>query len=66
MLTRAWVPDPPAFVVGELVAVLVGVVYYTWLQGRAEGATIGKRAVGIRIVRDNGENLGNEAGEPEP
>lgn len=59
MLPRAWLPDTPAFVVGELLAVLVGVVYYTLLQGRAEGATIGKRAVGIRVVRNNGENLGN-------
>jgi uncharacterized RDD family membrane protein YckC len=58
MLPHTLLPDISAFAVGELLALATSVAYYTLLQGRAEGATVGKRAVGIRVVRDNGEGLG--------
>lgn len=50
--------DGAAFAVGEPLALLASLAYYGLLQGRDEGATLGKRAVGIRVVRDDGRALG--------
>jgi uncharacterized RDD family membrane protein YckC len=41
-----------------LVALALPFVYYTVLQGGARGATWGKRALGIRVVREDGQVLG--------
>ncbi|MBV8066059.1 MAG: RDD family protein [Actinobacteria bacterium] len=35
--------------VGYLLAVVVGLTYYGWLEGSASGQTVGKRGMGIRV-----------------
>lgn len=43
-----------------LVVILSGPIYYIWLEGRVDGQTVGKRALGIRVVRKaNGAPLGS-------
>ena len=40
--------DAPAWL--NLLSTLVGVTYYAWFEGGPTGQTIGKRALGIRVV----------------
>lgn len=58
-LPRAFMPEMSALIVGGILALLANVAYFTILQGRAQGATIGKRALDIRVVRDDGSTLGD-------
>ncbi len=37
-------------VVGGLVGLVVGIAYYVYLEGSASGQTVGKRALGIRVL----------------
>lgn len=58
-LPRAFLSDLPAWIAGGALAVLANLAYFTVLQGRAQGATFGKKALDIRVVRDNGDALGD-------
>jgi uncharacterized RDD family membrane protein YckC len=58
-LPRAFLPDAVSTPIGGLLSVIALFAYYTLLQGRAEGASVGKRAVEIRVVRDDGGKLGD-------
>ena len=58
-LPRAFLADTPALIVGGILALLASLAYFTILQGRAQGATVGKRALDIRVVRDDGSALGD-------
>lgn len=48
-------------IVAQLASALInlgiGVAYYTWFHASQGGATLGKMAVGIKVVRGNGERL---------
>jgi uncharacterized RDD family membrane protein YckC len=35
---------------GALLAIVVGIVYFSYLEGSNSGQTIGKRALGIRVI----------------
>ena len=35
--------------IGSLVAIVVGIAYYAYLEGSASGQTMGKKALGIRV-----------------
>ncbi|HVF76903.1 MAG TPA: RDD family protein [Solirubrobacteraceae bacterium] len=37
-------------VIGSLVSLIVGIAYYTLLEGGVNGQTVGKMAVGIRVI----------------
>ena len=39
--------------VGGLIALAIGIAYYGYLEGSPSGQTIGKRAVGIRVIDFN-------------
>ncbi len=58
-LPRAFLPESPALAMGEALALVANLAYFTVLQGRARGATLGKSALDIRVVRDNGDKLGD-------
>jgi uncharacterized RDD family membrane protein YckC/Tfp pilus assembly major pilin PilA len=58
-LPRAFLPDPAALIVGGALALLANLAYFTLLQGRTQGATLGKRALDIRVIRNNGDKLGD-------
>ena len=36
--------------VGAVIALLVSIAYYSYLEGGASGQTLGKRALGIRVI----------------
>jgi uncharacterized RDD family membrane protein YckC len=38
---------------GSAVAILIALLYYTYLEGSASGQTIGKKLVGIRVIDFN-------------
>ena len=59
MLPRAFLPMALAQPAGILLCLIALLLYFTVLQGRAAGATLGKRALGIRVVRDDGSALGD-------
>lgn len=40
-----------------LINFAIGMAYYTWFHASKGGATLGKMAVGIKVVRSNGERL---------
>ncbi|WP_311553128.1 RDD family protein, partial [Stenotrophomonas maltophilia] len=40
-----------------LINLCIGMAYYTWFHASKGGATLGKMAVGIKVVRGNGERL---------
>ncbi|WP_201748570.1 RDD family protein, partial [Escherichia coli] len=40
-----------------LINLAIGVAYYTWFHSSQGGATLGKMAVGIKVVRSNGDRL---------
>jgi len=40
-----------------LINFAIGMAYYTWFHASKGGATLGKMAVGIKVVRGNGERL---------
>lgn len=40
-----------------LINMAIGVTYYTWFHSSPGGATLGKMAVGIKVVRSNGDRL---------
>jgi len=40
-----------------LINLCIGMAYYTWFHASQGGATLGKMAVGIKVVRGNGERL---------
>ncbi|PZS54035.1 RDD family protein [Stenotrophomonas maltophilia] len=40
-----------------LINLCIGMAYYTWFHASKGGATLGKMAVGIKVVRGNGECL---------
>ncbi|MDH1661360.1 RDD family protein [Stenotrophomonas sp. GD03777] len=40
-----------------LINMVIGVAYYTWFHSSQGGATLGKMAVGIKVVRSNGDRL---------
>jgi uncharacterized RDD family membrane protein YckC len=40
-----------------LINFAIGLTYYTWFHASKGGATLGKMAVGIKVVRGNGERL---------
>ena len=40
-----------------LINLAIGMAYYTWFHASQGGATLGKMAVGIKVVRSNGERL---------
>ncbi|CRD45756.1 MULTISPECIES: RDD family protein [Stenotrophomonas] len=48
-------------IVAQLASALInlgiGMAYYTWFHASQGGATLGKMAVGIKVVRGNGERL---------
>ncbi|MGE8238848.1 MAG: RDD family protein, partial [Stenotrophomonas indicatrix] len=48
-------------IVAQLASALInlgiGMAYYTWFHASRGGATLGKMAVGIKVVRGNGERL---------
>lgn len=58
-LPRAFLSDASALNLGESLALLAIIAYFTFLQGREQGATIGKRALDIHVVRDDGSKLGD-------
>lgn len=58
-LPRAFLSDASALTVGESLAMLANLAYFTLLQGRAQGATLGKRALDIHVVREDGSKLGD-------
>ena len=58
-LPRAFLSDMSAWAAGGALALLANFAYFTVLQGRAQGATFGKKALDIRVVRDNGDALGD-------
>lgn len=60
LLPRAFLSGASALPVGALLAMCGLLLYYTVLQGRAAGASIGKRALDIRVVRDDGTALGDK------
>ena len=44
---------------GAAVAVVLGIAYYTYFEGSPSGQTVGKRALGIRVVDlDGGGSIG--------
>jgi len=53
--------DTAAGVIAQVVSGLAGLVialaYYGWFHASAGGATLGKMAIGIKVVRGNGERL---------
>ncbi|PTU31525.1 RDD family protein [Stenotrophobium rhamnosiphilum] len=59
ILPQAFLADTSAMIVGQLLAVLGNLAYFTLLHGGSHGATIGKRALDIRVVRDDGSQLGD-------
>lgn len=59
VLPRAFLPDPDALIAGGVLALLSTVIYFTILQGRTQGATIGKNALDIHVVRNDGGKLGD-------
>lgn len=58
-LPRAFLSDYPAWIAGGVLALLANFAYFTVLQGRAQGATVGKKALDIRVVRNDGNALGD-------
>lgn len=48
-------------IMGQLVSgllnLVISMVYYTWFHASRGGATLGKMAVGIKVVRSNGDRL---------
>jgi uncharacterized RDD family membrane protein YckC len=45
---------------GQLVNVVLGLVYYTYLEGSPSGQTVGKRAMNIRVVDlESGASIGS-------
>ncbi|MFT4197952.1 MAG: RDD family protein [Pseudoxanthomonas sp.] len=44
-------------VVSQLMNVVIGVSYYGWMHSSATQATLGKMAVGIKVVRGDGERI---------
>ncbi len=58
-LPRAFLDESSAFAVGGTLALLANLAYFTLLQGRAQGATFGKKALDIHVVRDDGGKLGD-------
>ncbi len=46
-----------AQLVSGLAGLAISMVYYAWFHASAGGATPGKMAVGIKVVRGNGERL---------
>lgn len=40
-----------------LINFAIGMAYYTWFHASKGGATLGKMAVGIKVVRSNGERI---------
>ncbi|MGZ4908386.1 MAG: RDD family protein [Halobacteriota archaeon] len=48
-------PNPLAWV-GGLISALIDLVYFVWLQG-AYGQTVGKMAVKIKVVREDGSKI---------
>ncbi|HIE1101074.1 MULTISPECIES: RDD family protein [Stenotrophomonas] len=46
-----------AQVTSALINFGIGMAYYTWFHASRGGATLGKMAVGIKVVRSNGERL---------
>lgn len=60
LLPRAFLSDTSALTVGEALALLANIAYFTFLQGRAQGASIGKRALDIHVVREDGSKLGDK------
>lgn len=45
--------------VGAVLALLVSIAYYSYLEGGASGQTLGKRALGIRVISlDDGGPIG--------
>ncbi len=48
-------PNPLA-AIGGLISVVIDFVYFTWLQG-ARGQTVGKMAVKIKVVREDGSKI---------
>lgn len=40
-------------VAGGLIGLVIGIAYYGYLEGSASGQTIGKKAVGIRVIDFN-------------
>jgi len=59
ILPQAFLTDTTAMIAGQILAVLGNLAYFTLLQGGAQGATIGKHALDIRVVRDDGSKLGD-------
>lgn len=45
------------YVLGILASFAVGIAYYAWFHSSRGGATLGKMAVGIKVVRSDGERL---------
>jgi uncharacterized RDD family membrane protein YckC len=45
------------YVLSILASFVVGIGYYAWFHASRGGATLGKMAVGIKVVRSNGERL---------
>lgn len=39
----------------QLVAIAIGAVYYCWIMTSTNGQTVGKKATGIRVVREDGK-----------
>jgi uncharacterized RDD family membrane protein YckC len=45
--------------IGYVLAIVIGVGYYAWLEGSASGQTVGKRGMGIRVYDlRNGGSIG--------
>jgi uncharacterized RDD family membrane protein YckC len=47
-----------AVVIGWLLTILLPFVYYTVLHGRPRGQTLGKRALGIRVIGEDFQPIG--------
>ncbi len=45
------------YLLGILASFVVGIAYYAWFHSSRGGATLGKMAVGIKVVRSDGERL---------
>jgi len=45
------------YLLGILAGFVIGIAYYAWFHSSRGGATLGKMAVGIKVVRSDGERL---------
>jgi uncharacterized RDD family membrane protein YckC len=50
--------DNPAYLTAQGISFVIGLLYFALLESSERGATVGKMAVGLRVVTDQGQRLG--------